>query len=200
MGAENSKEDNEFSKVPEKKQEAKTGAGRFQKGPHPPSPSGKEVNMALKGLPKEGLVAQAPNGTIYIDLDDAWIMSAKELLANYGYVVNPLYYPTHPGNPVGAHITLVTSEEAEEYGLLGGDVEVGRRVQFSVRRCGVSFPRLWNHGAEALIKVWVKGKDLNRIRREVVGKVSPGKGFYIVVGVRSIRTARRLSRGKKNIK
>jgi hypothetical protein len=94
----------------------------------------------------------------------------------------------------------VTSEEAEEYGLLGGDVEVGRRVQFSVRRYGVSFPRLWNHGAEALIKVWVKGKDLSSIRREVVGKVSPGKGFYIVVGVRSIRTARRLSRGKKNIK
>ena len=195
---ENNKEDHKLDMVPEKKQEVKTQAGRFQTVPHPPSPSGKEVNLALRHVPKEGLVAQAPRGMVYID--DAWILSIRKLLAEYGYVVAPLFYPTHPGNPAGAHITLVTSEEAEKYGLLGGDVEVGRRVQFSVRRCGVSFPRLWNHGDEAMIKVWVKGKELERIRRRVVGKVAPGRGFYIVVGVRSIRTARRMTRGKKNIK
>ena len=92
--------------------------------------------MALRHLPKEGLVAQAPRGMVYIDLDDAWILSVRKLLAEYGYVVAPLFYPTHPGNPAGAHITLVTSEEAEKYGLLGGDVEVGERGKFSIQDFG----------------------------------------------------------------
>ena len=93
------KEDNKEGVIPEKKQETKTPPGRFQRGPHPPSPSGKEVNLALRHLPKEGLVAQAPRGMVYVDLDDAWILSIRKLLAKYGYVVAPLFYPIHPGNP-----------------------------------------------------------------------------------------------------
>ena len=96
---ENIKEDNKSDMVPEKKQDSKTRSGRFQRGPHPPSPSGKEVNLALRHLPKEGLVAQAPRGMVYIELDDAWILSLRKLLAEYGYVVAPLFYPHPPWQP-----------------------------------------------------------------------------------------------------
>jgi hypothetical protein len=65
------------------------------------------------------------------------------------------------------------------------------------RRCCIGFPRLRNHGDEAIVKVWVKGNELEMIRRRVVGKVVPGRGFCLVVGVRGIRTARRMRKGEK---
>ena len=74
------------------------------------------------------------------------------------------------------------------YGLKGQQVEIGRRVKFSVRRCSVSIPRNRSYGLEARFKVWVKGQELSRIRRRVVGRVVPRSGFYIVVGVRSLAT------------
>ena len=159
----------------------KTPKKGSQRGPHPSSPSGKEVKEALKKLPREGWVA--PSGLIFIDLDDDWIFSVQKLLAEYGYEVPPYFYPPQP---VGAHITLVTSDEAKKYGLEGQQVEIGRRVKFSVRRCSVSFPRNRSYGLEARFKVWVKGQELSRIRRRVVGRVVPRSGFYIVVGVRRL--------------
>jgi hypothetical protein len=65
-------------------------------------------------------------------------------------------------------------------------------VKFTVSRCHVSFPRNRSYGQEAKFKVWVKGKELDRVRKRVLGRVVPRGGFYIVVGVR------RLIGGKKN--
>ena len=45
-----------------------------------------------------------------------------------------------------------------------------------------------------MIKVWVKGKELERIRKRLVGKKAKQAGFYIVVGVRSIRHVRMMNR------
>ena len=53
---------------------------------------------------------------------------------------------------MGAHITLVTADEAKTYGLEGGQVEIGRRVTFSVRKCGVSFLKNRSYGLEAKFK------------------------------------------------
>ena len=155
-----------------------------QRGPHPPSPPGKEVKKALKHLPREGWVAQNPSGMVFIDLDDDWIFSIQNLLAEYGYEVPPYFYPPQP---VGAHITLVTSDEAKKKGLMGGEVEVGQRVKFRVSKCHVSFPRNRSYGLEARFKVRVNGKELDRIRKRMVGKVVPRGGFYIVVGVRRLK-------------
>ena len=164
--------------------------------PHLPSPKGKDLAMALKHLPRSGWLEQAPQGMVYVDLDDNWILAVRELLNEYGYDVSPLFFPTQRGDPSGAHIVLVSSQEAKQHGLLGGDVEAGKKVNFSVRRCGLSKPRRWNSGTQAMIKVWVKGKELETIRKRLVGKKAKG-GFYIVVGVRSIRTARMMKRAMK---
>ena len=176
-------------KTPEKK----TSTDDLQRCPHPPSPRGKDLEMALKHLPRSGWVEQAPQGMVYVDLDDAWIMAVRELLAKYGYIVSPLFFPTHRGDPAGAHIVLVSTQEARQHGLLGGNVEVGTKINFSVRRCGLSLAKRWNSGTQSMMKVWVKGKELERIRKRVVGKKARG-GFYIVLGVRSIRAARMINR------
>ena len=171
----------------------KTPKRGSQRGPHPPSPTGKEVKAAMKHLPKEGWVAQNPSGMVFIDLDDDWIFSIQKLLAQYGYEVPPYFYPPHP---VGAHVTLVTSDEAKKYGLMGGEVDIGRKVKFSVTRCRVSFPRNRGYGLEARFKVWVRGQELNRIRKRVVGLVKPRSGFYIVVGSRRLAIGRKTKRKK----
>ena len=165
----------------------KTPKRGAQRGPHPPSPSGREVKEALRHLPREGWVSQNPSGMVFLDLDDDWIFSVQNLLAEYGYEVPPYFYPPHP---VGAHITLVSTDEVKKYeknyGMNVGVVDLGRKIKFSIRRCGVSFPRNRSYGLEARFKVWVKGEELKRIRRRVTGQLMPKGGFYVVVGVRSL--------------
>jgi len=165
----------------------KTPKRGAQRGQHPPSPRGREVKAALKHLPREGWVSQNPSGMVFLDLDDDWIFSIENLLAEYGYEIPPYFYPPHP---VGAHITLVTTDEVKKYvqnyGMNVGVVDLGRKIKFSIRRCGVSFPRNRSYGLEARFKVWVKGEELKRIRRRVTGQLMPKGGFYIVVGVRRL--------------
>jgi len=165
----------------------KTPKRGAQRGPHPPSPKGRDVKEALKHLPREGWVSQNPSGMVFLDLDDDWIFSIENLLAEFGYEIPPYFYPPHP---VGAHITLVTTDEVkkyvQKYGINVGVVDLGRKVRFSIRRCGVSFPRNRSYGLEARFKVWVKGEELKRIRRRVTGQLMPRGGFYIVVGVRRL--------------
>ena len=122
----------------------KTTADDLQRCPNLPSPRGKDLEVALKHLPRSGWLEQAPQGMVYVDLDDTWILAVRELLAEYGYVTSPLFFPIQRGDPAGAHIVLVSSQEAKQHGLLGGNVETGRKVQFSVRRCGLSKARRWN--------------------------------------------------------
>jgi len=165
----------------------KTPKRGAQRGQHPPSPRGREVKEALKHLPREGWVSQNPGGMVFLDLDDDWIFSIEDLLAEYGYEIPPYFHPPHP---VGAHITLVTTDEVKKYvqnyGMNVGVVDLGRKIKFSIRRCGVSFPRNRSYGLEARFKVWVKGEELKRIRRRVTGQLMPRGGFYIVVGVRRL--------------
>ena len=162
----------------------KTPPRAAQRGPHPSSPTGKEVKKAIKHLPREDWVAQNPSGMVFIDLDDDWIFSLENLLAEYGYEIPPYFYQPQP---VGAHITLVTAEEAKKKGLVGREVEVGKKVKFTVSKCHVSFPRNRSYGLEARFKIKVKGKGLERIRKQMLGRVVPRGGFYIVVGVRRLK-------------
>ena len=75
-------------------------------------------------------------------------------------------------------------------------MDIGRKVKFSVTRCSVSFPRNRSYGLEARFKVWVRGQELNRIRKRVVGLVKPRSGFYIVVGSRRLASGRKTKRKK----
>ena len=118
----------------------KTPKRGSQRGPHPPSPTGREVKEALKHLPREGWVSQNPSGMVFLDLDDDWIFSVENLLAEYGYEIPPYFYPPHP---VGAHITLVTTDEVKKYvqnyGMNVGVVDLGRKIRFSIRRCNNTY-------------------------------------------------------------
>lgn len=93
----------------------KTPPRAAQRGPHPSSPPGKEVKKAVKHLPREGWVAQNPSGMVFIDLNDDWIFSLENLLAEYGYEIPPYFYcggPHHPGDSRGS--------QEEEFGGQGG--------------------------------------------------------------------------------
>jgi len=153
-----------------------------QRGPHPPSPSGSEALAMLQDLPREGRIGQQPSGMVFLDLDDAWIYNLASLLSQYGYELPPYFYPPHP---VGAHITIVTTEEARD-AQSPIQVEVGRRVEFKVSKARVSFPRKESYGLEARFKVWVESEELEALRRAAIHRAPPRGGFYIVVGVRRL--------------
>ena len=100
-------EETSAAKTSENKTLKKTSADDLQRCPNLPSPKGKDLEVALKHLPRSGWLEQAPQGTVYVDLDDTWILAVRELLAEYGYVVSPLFFPNQRGDPTGAHIVLV---------------------------------------------------------------------------------------------
>merc|ERR1712126_294419 len=143
------------------------GKRGMQRGPHPPSPSGKEIFALLNGLPCEGKLSQNPSGMVFLDLDDDWIYLVSDLLKEHGYELPPYFYPPHP---VGAHITLVTAQEAKDAKKSQGEIKVGKTLKFRVTKAGVSFPRKESYGLEARFKVWVSGDSLESVRRNVCGR------------------------------
>ena len=92
-------------------------------------------------------------------MQNDWIYKVQGLLREHGYEVREglgepqLPAVFYPPTPVGAHIALVASDEAREWGVVQGALHTGRRLRFRVTRARVSFPRKGAHGTEAVFKV-----------------------------------------------
>ena len=157
---------------------------------HQGSPSAKEVLNAVRDLPTSGLIAQE-NNFIFLKLDDQWIFNALEMggLKECGFLRPPFFL--YPPVPVGAHIKIVTKEEAEKYEVFEKrdviDHLIGQTVDFEVVTAHVSYPRIKKYGIEARYKIRVRSPELSEIRKELTGLSSgPNNGhFVIVVGVRN---------------
>ena len=79
------------------------------RGPHPTSPSGRNILKLVSELPREGYLARIPTGYIFLDLDDDWVFSLQKEMKKFGYEVPPYFAGAQA---VGAHISLIPSDIA----------------------------------------------------------------------------------------
>ena len=155
---------------------------------HPQNPKAQDVLSAIDHLSTSGTLAENPN-IVFLNLSDDWIFNALEVLKDFGYVRPPFFM--FPPVPVGAHIEIVTKEEAEKYEVFWKrdviDHLIGQTVDFEVVTAHVSYPRIKKYGIEARYKIRVRSPELSEIRKELTGLSSgPNNGhFVIVVGVRN---------------
>ena len=134
----------------------------------------------LEDVQKTGIVDQTSTGMIYLDIDDDFIFKALEVLRPFGYI-RPGFF-TYPPPPVGAHIKIVTAEEAMDRELLPHktppspepgehNLYLGEPVDFEVERAYKSQPKLRRYGIVAKYKLKVNSPELEKIRRELTGLI-----------------------------
>ena len=155
---------------------------------HPQNPKSKDVLNAIDHLSTSGTLAENQN-MVFLNLSDDWIFNALEVLKDFGFVRPPFFL--YPPVPVGAHIKIVTKEEAEKYEVFDKrdviDHLLGKTVNFEVVTAHVSYPRIKKYGVEARYKIRVRSPELSEIRQELTGlRTGPNNGhFVILVGVRN---------------
>jgi len=156
------------------------------------NPKPEVVLKHLEDVPKMGIVDQTSTGMIYLDIDDDFIWKALEVLRPFGYA-RPGFF-TYPPPPVGAHIKIVTAEEAMDRELLPHktppspepgehNLYLGEKVDFEVERAYKSQPKLRRYGIVAKYKLKVNSPELEKIRRELTGLAPPKTGFYITLAI-----------------
>ena len=156
------------------------------------NPKPEVVLKHLEDVPKMGIVDQTSTGMIYLDIDDDFIWKALEVLRPFGYA-RPGFF-VYPPPPVGAHIKIVTAEEAMDRELLPHktppspepgehNLYLGEPVDFEVERAYKSQPKLRRYGIVAKYKLKVVSPELEKIRRELTGLAPPKTGFYITLAI-----------------
>ena len=164
-----------------------TPAPGRSRGPHPKSPPSKKVLKKLSKLPRHGYITRNPDtGYVYLDVDDEWIFSLSKMMEKFGYETPPYFYGA---GATGAHVSLLPAAIGEKY--KERDVEVGRKVEFSVTGASPLYPTYRWYGTEALYMVWIESEELDQFIDSFNDPDYDGPGygkFHIVVGVRSIKT------------
>ena len=156
------------------------------------NPKPEVVLKHLEDVPKMGIVDQTSTGMIYLDIDDDFIWKALEVLRPFGYA-RPGFF-VYPPPPVGAHIKIVTAEEAMDRELLPHktppspepgehNLYLGESVDFEVERAYKSQPKLRRYGIVAKYKLKVVSPELDKIRMDLIGLAPPKTGFYITLAV-----------------
>ena len=117
-------------------------------------PNPADVLDAVKDLSTRGILAQdGYSGMLYLDLEDAWVFKALEVLKDYGYISPPFF--VFPPVPLGAHIRIITENEAIDHELVTereGKKEIpglGKTVNFKVVEAFSHHPELRTYGIES---------------------------------------------------
>ena len=154
-----------------------------------PKPDPKMVLEAVKDLPTSGILAQdGYSGMLFLDLVDEWIFKALPVIKDYGYISPPFF--VFPPVPLGAHIRIITENEAIDYELVTervGKKEIpglGKTVNFKVVEAFSHHPELRTYGIESRYWIRVESEELDKIRMDLTGLPRPDLGFCINVGVR----------------
>ena len=146
-------------------------------------PNPADVIEAVKDLPTSGVLAQdGYTGMVYLDLEDAWVFKALEVLEDFGYISPFSPFFLLPPVPLGAHVKIISEREAVDYELVGereGKIPglLGKIVDFKVVDAE---PITINEVTWYVIKV--ESPELNKIRKDLTGLPPPADlGFCITV-------------------
>ncbi len=102
----------------------------------------------------------------------------SEFISEEGYELPP-YFGRDELH--GAHISVIYSKEAKEYGV-GKVKEVGETIYFKPLGCRVVAPKNWKDVDEVYV-IAVQAPVLNRLRKKY-GLPKAGQDFHITIGVK----------------
>ena len=149
-------------------------------------PDPEKVLEAVKDLPTSGILAQdGYSGKLFLDLDDEWVFKALPVIKDYGYISPPFF--VFPPVPLGAHIRIITENEAVDHELVTereGKKEIpglGKTVNFKVVEAFSHHPELRTYGIESRYWIRVESEELDKIRMDFTGLPRPELGFCINV-------------------
>ena len=147
-------------------------------------PNPADVLEAVKDLPANGILAQdGYSGVVYLDLEDAWVFKALEVLEGFGYISPPFF--VFPPVPLGAHVKIISEREAVDYELVGereGKKEIpglGKIVDFKVVDAFPFHPQIRVYGVESRYEIRVESAEFNKIRKDLTELPPPDLGFCI---------------------
>ena len=161
-------------------------------------PDPEKVLEAVKDLPTSGILAQdGYSGKLFLDLDDEWVFKALPVIKDYGYISPPFF--VFPPVPLGAHIRIITENEAVDHELVTereGKKEIpglGKTVNFKVVEAFSHHPEIRTYGIESRYWIRVESEELDKIRMDLTGLPRPELGFCINVGVKWSKTLARMN-------
>lgn len=130
-----------------------------------------------QNLPHHGTLRNS-SGFVYVDLDDDYIHKLIPFIQQDGFQEPPYF-----GNAdlVGAHISVMDSEETVKYGIQEIQ-EYGEEISFFPQACQVVHPLKWKKMDEVYFIV-VEAPQLDEIR-EKYGLPKREYAFHITVGVK----------------
>lgn len=141
-------------------------------------PAAKEIMAYTRThLPTTGVIKREGD-LIYLDVDDNYIYKLQPIIRGYGFKVPP-YFGEH--GLVGAHITLISRDEIQTYGIEQIS-EIGKRVKFKPQKCRMETPPHW----DAIAKVYfieVEAPTLTKIRKKY-GLPDREFKFHITIGLK----------------
>lgn len=113
---------------------------------------------------------------VYVDVDDCYIHKLVTFIEKEGFEEPPYFE-----GGVGAHITVMYSDEVKKYGIK--DIqECGEIIYFSVKECKVVTPPRWEE-IEEVYFVTVEAPELDCIRKKY-GLPKREYDFHITIGVK----------------
>lgn len=135
------------------------------------------ITAAQEELPHFG-VLKKERDFFYVDLDDEYIHKLVKLIPYEGFEEPPYFENEHS---VGAHISVIYAEEAQQYGIT--DItECGQTIFFRVKECQVAHPPKMA-GVDEVYFIVVEAPELDLIR-EKYGLPKKKYDFHITIGVK----------------
>ena len=128
-------------------------------------------------LPHHGILKKTGR-FVYVDVDDEYIHKLITFIENDGFEKPPYF-----GNSelVGAHITVIYSDEVEKYGI-DEIQECGEKIDFTPKECKIVHPPNW-HKIDEVYFVAIESPRLDQIRKKY-GLPKSEYEFHITIGVK----------------
>ena len=135
------------------------------------------LSYVEQNLPHHGTLKNS-DGFVYVDLDDDYIHKLIPFIQQDGFQEPPYF---GDGGLVGAHISVMDSEETAKYGIKEIK-EYGEEISFIPQECQVVHPLKWKKMDEVYFIV-VEAPELDEIRGKY-GLPKREYAFHITVGVK----------------
>lgn len=136
--------------------------------------------MLHERSPHYGQLKQDKQGFVFVDIDDRYIDDLMALIQAEGFEKPPYF---NQPDLVGAHITVISAEEAEE-NAIGKIDELGMEIPFSIKACEIIEFKKWED-VDFLYLVTIKAPLLEEIRKKY-GLAKTPHDFHITIGMHRV--------------
>ncbi|NGX32634.1 MAG: hypothetical protein K1060chlam4_00684 [Candidatus Anoxychlamydiales bacterium] len=128
----------------------------------------------------EGTIRQAKNGFIYLDIDDDFIYEINKLFKENNMKVPPYFGK----NRTGAHISIISADEAKKYNLYNIE-DLGKKITFDISYFTNLKPSGFK-GVDNLSFVGINSSQLEKTRQKhsLSAKMHGSHDFHITTGVK----------------